>query len=143
MGGAARAESKGLGGEAGFIDGLKEHEEDLLDDAVLERGRLGGGEEMADLTLGKSGRIGLIVGRAEEEVEAAAPAETTIENGIAEGEERVQGGPGDGGAGLVGSRGIGSGLLVGKEPELRPGEERGKGRRRRGWGAEVGDPEVG
>lgn len=83
MGGAAGSEGVGLLRESGFIDGLEDHKEDLLDDPVLEGGGLGGGEKGLDLALGEGGEVGLVAGGADEEVEAAAPAEAAIEDGVA------------------------------------------------------------
>lgn len=74
VGPAAGAEGVGLRRETGLEDGLEEQEEELLDDAVLERGRRVG-EAGFELAAG-DGDGGRGVGRgADEEVRGGAPGE--------------------------------------------------------------------
>lgn len=135
VGPAAGAEGVGLRRETGLEDGLEEQEEELLDDAVLERGRRVG-EAGFELAAG-DGDGGRGVGRgADEEVRGGAPGEGGVaaEGGGAEAEEGVEGGELDGVAWREGARGVGAGSLVREEPEIEAGGvpgEVGEGRRER------------
>jgi hypothetical protein len=111
-----------LWGEARLEDGLEEEEEELLNDAVLERRRRvrESGLELAAGDRDGGGRVG---GGAEEEVRGGAPGEGGVaaERGGAEAEEAVEGGERDGVARREGARGVGACALVGEEPEVEAG----------------------
>lgn len=111
-----------LGGEARFEDGLEQQQEELLDDAVLERGRRVG-EAGLELAAGNGDGGGRVGGGADEKVGGGAPGEGGVaaERGGAEAEEAVERGERDGLARGEGARGVGAGALIGEEPEVEAG----------------------
>lgn len=122
-----------LGGEARLEDGLKQEEEELLDDAVLERRRRVR-ESGLELAAGDGDGGGWVSGGAEEEVRGGAPGEGGVaaERGGAEAEEAVEGGERDGVARRECARGVGARALVGEQPEVEAGGVAGEVGER-GW----------
>lgn len=127
--------------EPRFINRLKNHQQHLLNNPILERRRLSRREQSFNLSLRKRLEISLIPRRPDEELEAGPEPEPSIEDGVSEAEEVLEGGVGDGVLGDVGSGVVGGDLLVGEDPEGEGAEEGGEG----GGGgglrrAEGGDP---
>jgi len=112
-------------GEPGFKNRFENHQENLLNDAVLEAG-LAGLDSGAEFAFGEGLGNGGVVGGAEERVGFVVPFETVADDGVAEGEEGVEDGGVDGVTGREGAGGVGAGALVSEEPEVEVGEEAGE-----------------
>lgn len=97
-----------------------------MDNSVLEGSRLRGGEDGFDFALGEGVVVGFVLGGFDEELEPGAPLEFRVEDGVAEGEEVLEGGGVEGGAGGVGAGVVGGDLLVGEDPEVEATEEGGE-----------------
>ena len=139
---STRSESVGLGGKARLIDWFQDHQQNLLNDLVLEGRGLRGGEDGFDFALGERIVVGFVSRGFHEELESGAPLEFSVEDGVAEGEEVLEGGGGDGGAGGVGAGVVGGDFLVGEEPEVEAAEEGGEGGDDAVGVAEVVDPHL-
>lgn len=142
MGCSAWSESVGLRGKARLIDWFEDHQQNLLNDLVLEGRGLRCGEDGFDLALGKGIVVSFISGGFEKELESGAPLEFSVEDGVAEGEEVLEGGSGEGGAGGVGTGVVGGDLLVGEDPEVEAAKEGGDGGDGAVGVAEVVDPHL-
>jgi len=96
-----------FGGEPAFENRFENHEENLLNDAVLEAGRVGfdSGLESA---FGQGLRSGGVVGGAKERVRFVVPLETVADYGITEGEQGVENEDADGVTGREGASGVGA-----------------------------------
>lgn len=102
----------GLGREPGLKNGFKEQEEDLLNDAVLERGFVGF-EKGLELAFGDQTGDGSIVWGSNEEMSLHAPHEKAVHDRILEGEEVVEGWRLNGVSRRKGTGVVGAGTLVG------------------------------
>lgn len=123
VGGSPGSKRVRFGGESSFEDGFENHQQNLLNNTVLEAGRVGL-ESVTESAFGE--RIGSVVWGAEERVGLVVPDETTADNGVAEREEGVEDWGVDCVAWRESSRGVGAGALVGEEPEVEVGEETGE-----------------
>lgn len=107
VGVSTRSKRVRFGGEPGFENRFENHEEHLLNDAVLEAGRVGfdSGLESA---FGEGLRKGGVVWGAKERVRFVVPFEMIADYGITEREQGVENGGADGVTRRKGASGVGA-----------------------------------
>lgn len=96
-----------------------------MNDPVLERRRLCGRQKNAGFSFREGGQIGLVFRRSDQELKTSAPAKPTIDNGIAECNEVLDGSGMYGGFREVRSGVVCGDFLICDNPKLQSVEESG------------------